>query len=139
MIRAVVDTNVLSSGLARSTGSPRIVIDLWTDEAFELVVSEHILTELERTLANRYFQNLISQTEASDMVNKLRQKAMVTPLSSQVSGVATHPEDDLVLATAVSGNAQFLVTGDRQLLKLRDYKGIRIVDAAEFLVIVLSI
>jgi putative PIN family toxin of toxin-antitoxin system len=139
VIRAVVDTNVLSSGLTRSTGSPRLVIDFWTDEAFELVVSEHILTELERTLANRYFQNLISQTEASDMVNKLRQKAMVTPLSSQVSGVATHPEDDLVLATAVSGNAQFLVTGDRQLLKLRDYKGIRIVDAAEFLVIVLSI
>lgn len=135
MIRAVVDTNVLSSGLARSVGSPRFVIDAWTMGAFEIVLSEHILREVERTLANRYFRKLLPPEEATEAVNQLRQEAVVVPISSQVSGIATHPEDDLVLATAVSGQVEFLVTGDRQLLKLQQYEGIRIVNAAEFLAI----
>jgi putative PIN family toxin of toxin-antitoxin system len=105
---------------------------------FELVTSEHILAELERTLAKDYFRRSIPATSVPGMLARFRKGASVTSISVQVTGIATHPEDDLVLATALSGNAQFLVTGDRQLLKLRDYKGIRIVDSAEFLVMLLS-
>ena len=50
-----------------------------------------------------------------------------------MSGVATHPEDDLVLATAVSAQADYLVTRDRQLLKLGSYQGVAIVSPTEFL------
>jgi predicted nucleic acid-binding protein len=57
----------------------------------------------------------------------------MTPLTVTVEGVATHPEDDLVLATAVSGGAQFLVTGDHRLLALREYEGVVIVSVREFL------
>ncbi len=54
-------------------------------------------------------------------------------MTISVQGVATHPEDDLILATAVSGGAQYLVTGDRQLLKLGNYQGVQIVTARDFL------
>ena len=47
--------------------------------------------------------------------------------------IATHPEDDLVLATAVSAQADYLVTGDRQLLALGTYQGVRNVRAREFI------
>jgi predicted nucleic acid-binding protein len=49
------------------------------------------------------------------------------------SGIATHPEDDVIVATAVLGNAELLVTGDRQLLKLGRVEGVRIVDSRMFL------
>ena len=52
---------------------------------------------------------------------------------ANVSGVASHPEDDLVLATAISGAAEYLVTGDRQLLALGTFRDIRIVTARQFL------
>ena len=58
---------------------------------------------------------------------------MITPLTVAVEDVATHPEDDLVLATALSGGAQFLVTGDHKLLGLKTYRGLVIVSVREFL------
>ena len=51
----------------------------------------------------------------------------------EVRGVATHPEDDLVLATAVSGQVDYLVTGDRQILRLGMYEGVTIISPAAFL------
>ena len=50
-----------------------------------------------------------------------------------VHGIATTPEDDLILATAVSGNATHLVTGDRQLQNVGEYRGIKVLRAREFL------
>jgi predicted nucleic acid-binding protein len=50
-----------------------------------------------------------------------------------VTGVASHPEDDVVLATALSGSAQYLVTGDHGLLELRTYRDLIIVSVHEFL------
>jgi predicted nucleic acid-binding protein len=49
--------------------------------------------------------------------------------------VATHPEDDLVLATAVSAHADYLVTGDRKLQRLGSYQGVRILSPREFLAV----
>jgi uncharacterized protein len=54
------------------------------------------------------------------------------PISITVSGVASHPEDDLILATAVSAQADYLVTGDRQLLALGEYQGVQIVTPRDF-------
>ena len=50
-----------------------------------------------------------------------------------VAGVATHPEDDLVLATAASAAADFLGTRDRQLLKLVSFLGVRILHPVDLL------
>ncbi|MDE2868360.1 MAG: hypothetical protein OXN91_06935 [Chloroflexota bacterium] len=51
---------------------------------------------------------------------------------ADVRGVATTPADDLILATAVAGGAGHLVTGDRQLLNLGEYRGVRIVGPRAF-------
>jgi predicted nucleic acid-binding protein len=56
-------------------------------------------------------------------------------MSTVVSGVAAHPEDDLVLATAVGANADYLVTGVKQLLETSFYEGTTILSPREFLTI----
>jgi len=54
-----------------------------------------------------------------------------------VSGIATHPEDDLVLATALSAGADYLVTGDRRFrTRVPHYQGITLISPAEFLAII---
>jgi len=63
----------------------------------------------------------------------LQQEALLTPLTAEVHGVATHPEDDPILATAVSGNAEYLVTGDDKLQRLGSYQGVTIVSPRQFL------
>jgi predicted nucleic acid-binding protein len=97
------------------------------------VISDHILEEIRRTLAKPYFSRHLTPDDQAAGVELFREDATVTPITVVVGGVATHPEDDLVLATAVSGNVDYLVTRDRQLLRLGTYQGVRIVSTGDFL------
>jgi len=63
----------------------------------------------------------------------LQRRAVVTAITVNVRGVATHPEDDLVLATAASAHADYLVTGDGKLQSLVSHEGTKIVSPREFL------
>jgi putative PIN family toxin of toxin-antitoxin system len=83
-----------------------------------MVVSEHVLAELESTLIKPYFSTKIPIEQKARFFNLIRTYAEVIPLTIAVSGTATHPEDDLILATAMSASVDYLVTGDRQLLAL---------------------
>ncbi len=140
MIRAVLDTNVLVSGLAGlelDTSPPGIILARWLAGRgagpFELVVSPHILAELERTLTKPYYRTrrLLAQIEAAErFVNDV---ATAIEPGFVVSGIAPHPEDDLILATAVSAGANYLVTGDRRFQALGSYDGVAIVSPRAFL------
>lgn len=100
---------------------------------FILVASVHVLEELERTLKDPYFAARVSPSEAEEAIWQLTAYASVVEPTVDVQGVATHPEDDKVLATALSGGASVLCTRDKQLLKLRAFRGIEILSPGEFL------
>lgn len=57
----------------------------------------------------------------------------MTAITVQVTGIATHAHDDLVLATAISAGAEYLVTGDRGLRDVGEYQGVAILTPREFL------
>jgi predicted nucleic acid-binding protein len=54
-------------------------------------------------------------------------------ITAEIQGVASHPEDDVILATAINGGAEFLVTGGRKLQILGFYQGVRILCSRDFL------
>jgi predicted nucleic acid-binding protein len=63
----------------------------------------------------------------------LRRRGILVPITATVQGVATHPEDDLVLATVVSAGAHYLVTGDTKLQDLGAFEGVTILSPRAFL------
>jgi predicted nucleic acid-binding protein len=63
----------------------------------------------------------------------LKSMSDIVPLTVTVSGAAAHMQDDVVLATALSGEASVIVTGDREFLQLRQYQGIDIISPRDFL------
>lgn len=133
MIRATLDANVLAPGFTSRGGASGRIIERWRARAFELVVSAHVLQELARTLTDPYFIAHLKPDEASAIAAELRTIATLIELTVDVRGVATHPEDDLVLSTALSGQASILCTRDKQLLKLRSYEAITILSPGEFI------
>jgi len=136
MIVAVFDTNVLASaivGVLQATGTLGRLYRAWTAGAFVLLLSEPILAELDRTLRKPYFQRVLAETEVATALAALRRDARVVPLDLPVRGIASHPEDDLVLATALNAGADYLVTGDRDLHALGSFEGIAIVTPRAFL------
>jgi predicted nucleic acid-binding protein len=103
MTRAVFDTNVLASAAIAHPGTTLAsLLDNVVANQFELAVSEYILVELRRTLATRYYASRISPAAASRYVHFLVSLGITIPISASVHGVATHPEDDPILATALS-------------------------------------
>ena len=136
MIAAVLDTNVLASGFTGQfvdTSTPGELIRRWRASRYELLFSEHIISELAKTVDEPYFARRLSVPERTEALAALWQEARFVTITVEVNGVATHPEDDVVLATAVSGNADYLVTGDLKLQKLGSYEGVRILSPREFL------
>ena len=76
--------------------------------------------------------------QAERILILLRTDARITPLTVSVTGVATQPTDDWVLATGLSGGATYLATRDRQLLKLEKYRGLQIVPPGRLLALLES-
>lgn len=135
MIRVVLDANVIASGISgiqNSASPPGELLRRWRKNMFVLITSEHVLLEVERTLRKPYFMKLQSAHQAAEIFATIRAYSVISPLIDIVNGVATHPEDDLVLATVASARANFLVTGDRQLQALRRFGATAIVSPAEF-------
>lgn len=128
----LLDTNILASGLVAARGPLPLIFDAWNTGRFEVVVSAHILRELERTLANSYFSQKLSDDIRRDFLVIVRARARFVTPTVTVSGVATHPEDDLVLAAAVSAGADDLVTGDKHMRQLGNYAGVTILSPREF-------
>jgi putative PIN family toxin of toxin-antitoxin system len=105
---------------------------------FRLFSSAHILTEVARALGEPKFAGRVGEDERRDYLTLLRSLSTMSRPRALLSRIATHPEDDWVLATAQAGKADFLVTGDKQLLALDGRHGLgafRIVTPAEFLAV----
>ena len=133
MIVAVLDTNVLVSAFPAHGTVPAVLIDAWRQGAYHLVVSEHILEELTETWQDPYWRARFTPSASVAAIALLRSAAIVTALTVEVAGVATHPEDDLILATAVAGAATYLVTGDRKLRAVGIFQDVTILSPREFL------
>jgi len=129
--RVTLDANVLAPGFTSHGSASSRLIDLWRSGAFALVLSEHVLQELARTLTDPYFASRLPREEATAILTLLSTNATLTELTVDVDGVATHPEDDVVLSTALSGQATILCTRDKQLLRLGFYLTVAILSPGE--------
>jgi putative PIN family toxin of toxin-antitoxin system len=135
VISAVLDTNTIISATIVPHGIPNQILQAGRVQHFRWVTSAVIIDEVTRTLHRPRIQRKyqISSADVTRVRELLEQETIVSPISTQVQGVATHPEDDLILATAVSAEVDYLVTGDHQLQRLGSYQGVTIVSPRRFL------
>lgn len=133
MIRIVLDVNVLVSGIPTRDTAPARIMDLWANDAFDILLSDHILKGVARAFQKPYWSRRYSDELIDAYLRSLWLEAIPVIPDDSVRGVAEDLEDDLVLATAVASQADFLVTGDRTLREIGEYGGVRIVTPREFL------
>lgn len=133
MTRVVLDVNILVSAALNDRGLPARVADLAFDGRYELIVSDHIIEKLTEVLERPYLLEHLSIEGRERILRALDNDVEPVTPDESVRGVAPDLEDDLVLGTAVAAHADFLVTGDKRFLALKEYHGVRIVSAEEFL------
>ena len=131
-MRVVLDTNVLLSALISPHGPPDTIYRAWRAARFEIVTSATQLDELRR--ASRYpkFKAVLQPHRVGAMVNNLQRALVLERLPTDIE--ADDPFDAFLLAMAVAGEADYLVTGDHRagLLQRGHIGRTRIVAPAAF-------
>jgi putative PIN family toxin of toxin-antitoxin system len=118
-VRAVLDVNILIAALLSPAGAPAHIVSRWLAGDFELVVSEKLLAELERTLSYSKLRSRVSATDATAFIKLLRNSAIMAADREAPPSRSVDPADDYLLALAESERA-ILVSGDEHLLELAD-------------------
>lgn len=134
-MRVVLDTNVLLSALLSPRGAPDAIYRAWRKNRFDLVTSAAQLDELRR--ASRYpkFKAVLQPYRVGTMVGNMRRALMLDTLPPLPADVEVDdPNDAFLLAMALAGEADYLVTGDHRagLLQRGNYGRARIVTPAAF-------
>jgi putative PIN family toxin of toxin-antitoxin system len=130
----VLDTNVIVSGTIVKKGIPFEILTAWREREWNLVISEHILDEVQRVLSLPKISRAYALTsqDITDVVRLLRSRTIIVPGRLGIPPTARDPEDDHFLACAVEGQADYVVTGDHDLLGLGRYQEVPIITPAAF-------
>ena len=134
----VVDTNIIVSGLIFKKGSSSNVIKALQNGKFNLIISEPLFSEYKLVLSRKKFtiKYQLTEEEITDfiiLVETLAQK--IDPLN-KLPVIVRDAKDEIVLKAALAGNADYLVTGDEDLLILNGNSALgklKIISAKKFL------
>jgi len=116
-VRAVLDINVLISGLLAPDGASARLIRRWLEGDFELVVSERLLAELKRALAYPKLRARIPEAASDEFIGLVRATATVRHDPPNLPARSRDPGDDYLIALAES-SASILVSGDQDVVAL---------------------
>lgn len=135
-LRALIDTNVLISYLLvpDSHGTIPSIINAAFNSEYTLLLPGPLLTELRSTIKTRkHLVKRVSPEQAEAVVQALQTVAeLLEEISEEVPAVTRDPKDDYLLAYALVGRADYLVTGDDDLLVLKEVEGVQIIRPAAF-------
>jgi putative PIN family toxin of toxin-antitoxin system len=138
MVRVVLDTNVFVSALLTPDSPPARILELIIERNLRLVISPGIIRELGLVFEYPKLKKALNKHGVADdvvanAILKILKIATITPESEIARGVSCDPKDDMVISCAIEGHADFIISGDQDLIKLESYKGVRIVTPATFL------
>lgn len=122
-MRLVLDTNVLVSGLLFPGGPPSRLVKAWRAGAFDLVISDFVIEELVRTWGHLAPRLKVAPNDLADFLDALHVRAELLRtdaemLASAASAGLRDPNDVPILAMLIGSGADFLISGDKDLLAL---------------------
>jgi putative PIN family toxin of toxin-antitoxin system len=128
-VRAVFDTNVLVAALV-AEGICSKILTRGRKNQFHLIACSIIHQEFERVLIKK-FSATRKETHSALRIVSEAIHSVVRP-SQSVKSICRDPDDDAILACALEARADYLITGDEDLLDLKTFRGIRIVTPRDF-------
>lgn len=130
MLRVVIDTNIFISGVLQEAGNPAGLIKVWKrTQKYQLFVTEGIVQEILRVM-----QRLNINTDIiAEWDRVIRKDAFFVAPNRRIEAIKEDPSDNKFLECAIESRADYIVSGDKDLINLKEFEGIKIVTAREFL------
>lgn len=133
-MKVTSDVNILVSSMIAPFGTPRSIITAWREGSLELVISNGIINEVAEKLKLPRIKKKYKLTDKQikSAITTLKYNAQLSE-PQEIQSVTGDPEDDYVLATALQGGAEYLITGDIPLQNLKVYRSVKILSPKEFI------
>ena len=132
MIKAVLDTNVFISALFWK-GVPYEVVRKSLTGEFLIIISPEIIEEISERLLNKFKFPL---ADANDFIEIITINSYIVEPKNKLKVVKEDPNDDKIIECAYEGGADYIVSGDKHLLRLKEYRRIKIITPREFIKII---
>jgi uncharacterized protein len=129
VIIATADSNIYISAL-NFGGVPLEFLNAARAGGFRLAISGALITEIRNVLSRKFGW---PEEAADDAVLQILDFSQFAGPTERINVIDADPDDNRVLECAIGSNSQFIVSGDKHLLTLGEYRGIRILKVAEFL------
>jgi hypothetical protein len=135
MKRVVIDANVIVSAIISPHGSPAKILRLLQDGKIQILVSYPVLHEIITALMYPHLQKRhgLSQKQVSEKIFHLGKIGKLVNPCKRLEVITDDPADNKYLELAVEGEADYIVSGDKHLKKLKSFRGIEIVEPGAFL------
>jgi len=129
-MRIILDTNVFISGIFFS-GPPSQILKAWEKRRLQIVLSKQILDEYQRVAED--ISSQFPLVDISPIIELITIYGQFIDTQGVSISICEDPDDDKFIECAIAGKCDIIVSGDRHLLKLADYKGIKILKPRDFL------
>jgi putative PIN family toxin of toxin-antitoxin system len=129
--RFVIDTNTLISSILIAASVPNLALKAIRYSG-EILISTETLAELQTVMNRKKFDKYVTKEIRSEFISQIIQESELIEIKEPIIA-CRDPKDDKFLELAVNGKADYLITGDRDLLVLHPFRDIRIITPAEFL------
>ncbi len=133
-IRYVFDTNVIISSLLFENSKPSKALRYALKQG-KVLLSLELLEEISEVLGREKFNRFVTSEEREEFLETFVERAILVEISERVQ-VCRDPKDDKILELPLNGQAEHIVSGDKDLLVLNPFRNVKIVTAEEFLKIV---
>jgi len=127
-LRALFDTNVIISAFLTEGLCLKLLLRANKGE-FELWTCPFILNEFEKKLKTQFVFSKAENEEATMLIKEI---SLIANPDRTIEGVCRDADDDAVLACATNAQVDYIVTGDKDLLVIREYEGIKIISPRDF-------
>ena len=129
-MKIVIDTNVFISGVF-FTGPPHQILKAWRDGKFEILISKEILEEYKRVGESLSIQ--FPQVTLTPILKFFAIRAELIDAQPLSGPVCEDTDDDKFFACAIAGKSKLIISGDKHLLKVSGYQGIKVLKPKEFI------
>jgi putative PIN family toxin of toxin-antitoxin system len=131
-MKVVLDTNILISGIFWRGSSNKVILN-WRNGKFTLVSSLETISEIIKVLKD--FKIKLSDNEIREWLDLIVRNSTIVELKEKIAIVKDDPKDNIFIETAIAGNADYILSQDNHLLKLKEFRGIKIISPDEFIVL----
>jgi putative PIN family toxin of toxin-antitoxin system len=133
LLRVTADTNVLISGINFRRGNPFEILELARTGKINMTVSEAILDEMVDVLQRKFH---FTPDDALEARTRIRAMARTVKPAVRIDVIKEDPPDNRIIECAVAAGSDYIVTGDKDLLRLGRYDSIRILNPSDLLELV---